>query len=272
MRKSKTEYMKPSFTLVVWLAAILSIAMPSSSPAAPPPGYTLAWADEFEGSQLDAAQWSHRGLGQRRDAINTTDAVAVGNGLLTIRTHTVNGHHRTGMIATQGKFERSFGYWEARIRFDDAPGMWSAFWIQTDTMGQPPGDPARAGMEIDVIEHRVTDDKGRSLAGKVQHTLHWDGYGKGHKSKGHLTDDLGLGRGFHTYGLEWTETEYRFFVDGKLTWTAPTPVSKKNQFIILSSEVHDGRWAGKVPEAGYGNLETSTTRMVVDYVRFYEKQ
>ena len=60
-------------------------------------------------------------------------------------------------------------------------------------------------------------------------------------------------------------------MDDKLTWTAPAPVSKRNQYIILSSEVEDDAWAGKIPAGGYGSRETSQTRLVAGYVRFYER-
>jgi len=135
--------------LVGLAAACLAVALPLC--AAPPPGYRLAWSDEFDGTVLDTSKWSHRLLGKR-----------------------------------------------------------------------------------------------------------------------HVTDDLGLGQSFHIYGVEWTETEYRFFVDGRLTWTA-SPVSRRPQYIILSSEVHDRSWAGTAPAEGYGSLGTSRTKMVVDYVRFYER-
>lgn len=251
------------------LAITSSIAICLLALAAPPEGYRLAWADEFDGEELDASKWDHRGLGKRRDAINDKDAVTVRDGVLTITTWTEDGMHHTGMIATADKFESAFGYYEARIRFEDSPGMWSAWWSQTPTMGQHIGDPARAGMEIDILEHRVLDKSGRNLAGKVQHTLHWDGYGKDHQSAGKLTDDFALGEGWHVYGLEWTPEEYHFYVDGKLTWTSG-PVSGRPQFQILSSEVHDGRWAGTVPEGGYGSRAASRTKFLVDYVRFYE--
>ncbi len=238
--------------------------------AAPPPGYRLAWSDEFEGTALDTNKWSYRQLGKRRDAVNVSDAVSVGGGYLSITTYSTNGTHHTGMIGTQGKFERRFGYWEARLKFADTTGEWSAFWIQTPTFGQPPGDPAVAGMEIDVVEHRVEDRQGKKLGDVAQHTVHWVGADKRLQSKAHLTEDLGLDHGFHTIGVEWTESEYRFYVDDNLTWTAPAPVSKRNQYIILSSEVEDDAWAGKIPVGGYGSRESSQTRFVVDYVRFYQ--
>jgi len=241
------------------------VATACGAAEAPPVGYQLVWSDEFDGTALDMSKWSHRGLGPRRDALNVADAVSVGGGQLTITTYTSGGNHCTGMIGTEGKFERRFGYWEARIRFDGAPGMWSAFWIQTPTFGQPPNDPATAGTEIDVIEHRVSDQSGKDISGLAHHAVHIGGA----KSQSHVTEDLKLGAGFHTFGVQWTETQYRFFVDGKMTWTA-TPVSKRPQYIILSSEVQDKSWAGAIPADGFGPLESSKTRMIVDYVRFYE--
>ena len=269
--RPKSWAMNLKLQLSVQLSLFSAGAMLCTNAIAAPAGYKLSWADEFEGPSLNPTNWSYRQLGARHDAINTTNAVSVGGGHLTITTYTADGKPRTGMIASQGKFERPFGYWEARIQFDGAPGMWSAFWLQSPTMGKAIGDPAAAGMEIDIIEHRFRDKADKDISGKGQLTLHWDGYGKDHKSKGELTSDLGLGQGFHTYGLEWTDREYRFYIDDKLTWTAPTPVSKIPEYILLSSEVRNKSWAGNIPEAGYGSLETSKTKMIVDYVRFYEK-
>ena len=152
----------------------------------PPAGYQLAWSDEFDGATLDMNKWSYRGLGQRHDALNVTDAVSVGGGQLTITTYTSGGKHYAGMIGTEGKFERRFGYWVARLQFEGAPGMWSAFWIQTPTFGRPAGDPVTAGMEIDVIEHRVSDKSGKDISGKAQHSLHYGSSDKDVKSQSHV--------------------------------------------------------------------------------------
>jgi len=197
--------------------------------------------------QANTLTATYRGLGRRHDALNVVEAVSVGGGQLTITTYTSGGEHYTGMIGTEGKFERRFGYWEARLRFEGAPGMWSAFWIQTPTFGRPAGDPATAGMEIDVIEHRVSDKSGKDISGPAHHAVHIGGA----KSQSYVTDDLKLGSGFHTFGVQWTPTEYSFFVDGKRTWMV-TPVSNRPEYIILSSEVQDKSWAGAIPADGYG--------------------
>jgi autotransporter-associated beta strand protein len=49
------------------------------------------------------------------------------------------------------------------------------------------------------------------------------------------------------------------------------PVSQSTEWAILSSEVDDTSttWAGYIPPVGYGSLATSTTKLTVDYVRYY---
>lgn len=253
--------------LLVWGFALSAALVAADLPAAPI-GYTLSWSDEFDGTSLDTTKWGYRSLGVRRDAVNVQNAVSVGGGSLTITTYTDNGKHYTGMIATQGKFEATYGYWEARIAFHERPGMWSAFWIQSPTMGNPIGDPGTAGMEIDVVEHRAVTSGGVDVSNKAAHNLHWDGYGADHKSKGTVTGNLGLATGWHTYAVEWTPMTYSFFVDDRLTYSA-NPVSNRTEYILLSSEVEDDSWAGDIPTGGYGSLATSTTKMDVDYVRYY---
>lgn len=267
--KHKTSCRVP-WTLL-WAGVILLAGLAPTADAAPPPGYRLDWADEFNGTTLDTNRWIHWLPGKRRSAINTADAVSVGNGMLSIATYTAGGKHYTGMISTQGKFEPVYGYFESRIRFCDSPGMWSAFWFQSPTMGRPVGDPAKAGLEIDVSDHCPCDKTGKPTANVTRHTLHWDGYGKDHKSKGVTTRDLGLGSGFHIYGFEWSKTEMKFYIDGQLTWSVKNPVSQAKEFIIFSSEIEDGGWTSHIPTGGYGDLRTTKTRMEVDYIRYYAK-
>ncbi len=252
--------------------ALLSAATPTGA------GWTLAWNDEFDGTTMDTTKWRHWLAGPRRDAINSPSAVAVADGALTISTYTSGGTHYTGMISTQDTYPYTYGYIEARIDYDSTPGMWSAFWMQSPTMGNPIGSPNSAGTEIDICEHRTIDGSGNNIDGLVVGNIHWDGYGAAHRSTGYTSPNLGLGTGYHIYGMEWTPTQQKFYIDGVLRWTinnnaTNSPVSQRSEFIILSSEVDQTSttWAGSVPPAGYGTLATTTTKMRVDYVRVYRR-
>lgn len=238
--------------------------------ASPPAGYYLVWSDEFTGSSLDTTKWNYWLAGARRDAINTSSAVAVGGGNLTITTYTTNSTHYTGMIATDNRFRTRFGYWEASIDWSDAPGMWSAYWMQSPTMGANIADPVTSGSEIDIAEHRSIDSASNNIANQVQVNIHWNGYGASAQGQGSGNVGSSLNTGFHTYGFKWTSGSYDFSIDGASKWTGgSSPVSHSTEFMILSSEVQDGSWAGNIPAAGYGNLGASTTKMTVDYVRYY---
>ena len=268
MFSSCLEYLPRVLVGLVLLA--VNLLLTPVAQTAPPTGYYLVWSDEFTGSSLDTTKWNYWLAGARRDAVNVSSAVAVGNGNLTITTYTTNSTHYTGMIATDGKFRTKFGYWEASIDWNDAPGMWSAYWMQSPTMGADITDPVTSGSEIDMAEHRFMDSSSNNIANQVQVNIHWNGYGASHVSQGSGNVGTSLNTGFHTYGFKWTSSSYDFSIDGASKWTGGTsPVSRSTEWMILSSEVQDGSWAGNIPAGGYGNLLTSTTKMTVDYVRYY---
>jgi beta-glucanase (GH16 family) len=246
---------------------LLSLGLASAGADAVPIGYELTFEDEFDGTTLDTAIWDYRLSGPRRDAVNTPDAVRVdGDGHLVIDTWTEDETHYTGMIGTQGRFEQRYGWFEARIDFDGAPGMWSAFWLQSPTMGQMIGDPAHAGVEMDIVEHDLFASVG---GGPFWHgALHWDGYGSSHKAADRAVVVPDIVDGFHDFALEWTPDALRFYYDGRLLWNAPKVISQVPEFMILSSEVMDS-FVSQIPEGGYGDRSESTTRMRVDWVRAY---
>jgi beta-glucanase (GH16 family) len=99
--------------------------------------------------------------------------------------------------------------------------------------------------------------------GRLTSNLHWDGYGKGHKSAGTKFSRPGIRTGWHTFGLLWVPTEYVFYVDGKEVWrTSAGGVSQVPEFIKLTEEI--GTWGGKIQNASLPDY------CEVDYVRVYE--
>ncbi|MCU0780671.1 MAG: family 16 glycosylhydrolase, partial [Akkermansiaceae bacterium] len=255
---------------------VVAVALSAATLQAAPPGlgWVMAWSDEFNGTSVDGSKWSV-GTGARRDATNTTSAVSVGNGALTIKTYTEGGKHYTGWLGSNGKFENCFGYWEARIRFNSSAGMWSAFWLQPYGINNV-GDPAGNGTEIDIVEHRRQDSGGGDMRNKSAMNIHWDGYGADHKSVGATVNNPGanpasLQGNWHTYGLLWESGRYRFYIDDVEVWTTTAAISQVRQWIYLTSEVQNGAWAGAIPSGGYGDRNSSTTSMEVDHVRFYQR-
>ena len=229
-----------------------------------------SFEDNFDGPEVDKAKWEVQEQ-KRKGAFNTARALTLKGGILRITTFTEEGRHFTGFLTSARKFEQVQGRFEARLRFSSQPGMWSAFWSMPMTFGRSK-DPAKAdidGLELDIVEHL------HKFGGHFDTTIHWGGYGAPHQRTRTQRNkpERPANQGFHTYAVEWDEAGYRFFYDGQLTWQAPkdVPVSRAPQHLILSSEVLDGSWAGKVPPGGYGPKETSGAWMEVDWVRAWPK-
>lgn len=242
--------------------------------------FRLTFQDEFSGSALDLSKWQHTFTGKRWDATLVPEAVTVGGGNLSVRTWSepVSGQYRnyTGAVSTYGKFDQAYGYFEARIDFDSSPGMWSAFWVHSWEMaGNLPPEllnrPDLVGAEIDVVEHRRVDQNGNDISAAGYQAVHWNGYGTTHQAQGNTAWSYNLANGFHTFGLLWARDRYEFYYDGNKVWTYSNPngISSIEQFMILSTEVQGGNWAGALPTNGYGTYATTATMMKVDYVRAF---
>jgi beta-glucanase (GH16 family) len=228
----------------------------SLPPAPAGKAWKLAWHDEFDGTTLDATKWEFPPEGQRKGGYWMKKPVSLdGKGHLAIKVIREDDRFLDGCVRTKGKFEHAFGYYVARIELQKQPGHWSAFWLMGDTVGKV-GDDGRDGTEIDIMEKPWLDDR-------VTHNLHWDGYGKDHKTAGTTVEVPGVMQGFHTFSLLWMPNEYVFYVDGRETWrTHAGGVCQAPLFIKLSDEV--GPWAGDIRKAQLPD------QFLVDYVRVYD--
>lgn len=247
-----------AFTCVSALALQVSAAEVEDTLPPAPEGkaWKLAWHDEFDGERLDESKWDVPPDGRRRDAWWMRKAIRLdGKGHLVISTFNEDGRYVDGCVRTLGKFEHTFGYYVARIKLQQQPGHWSAFWLMGRGVHKV-GDEGRDGTEIDIMEKPWLDDT-------VQHALHWDGYGKEHKSAAQKSKAPGVMKGFHTFSLLWTPGEYVFYVDGKETWrTKAGGVCQAPLYVKLSDEV--GKWGGDVSQAKLPD------QFLTDYVRVYD--
>ena len=248
----------------------------SAPAAAANRGYRLMWHDEFDGSAFDPNKWVTL-LGDRHNATNTADAISVANSVLTLRTYTDpnSGAHFTGFLQTNRKYQFTFGYVEARMRFLNSPGQWSAFWLNSNgNIPRTPVDPS-LGAEIDIIEHRHSSNGNRTnLTNRYVGNVHWNGYESAVQSAGSGLIDLPTGEVFsdwHTVSLLWTPQGYQMMLDGKVVWTTDQGLSLNPEYIIFSSEVLDQGWAGNIPVGGYGPRgDISNPLVQVDWIRVWQ--
>ena len=246
---------------MLFLISVLVEHVWNPSLAAPPSSdYKLIWQDEFDGSQLDSAKWSYRKpgrLGPRRlFSVNDPKLGKLdGKGHLLMISDSIGTDLHTVQIETKGKFETTYGYFEARMKFQKLQGHWISFFLFNQTL-HTPGNPRANGTEIDVIEYSVKDADLHNV------NVHWDGYYKEHKHAGHQTHVPGLSEGWHDIGCEWTSDAYIFYCDGKKMWEHNEPVSQTNQYIILSLAV--SKSVGKFPPNSLPDT------LLVDHVRVYK--
>jgi beta-glucanase (GH16 family) len=226
--------------------------------AEPPGGYTLSWADEFEGSELDRAKWVHR-ADSRHWSTQLASNVTVSGGFLHLglRKESAAGKAYTGAgVISRATFK--YGYYEARFRVPPGAGWHTSFWLMrhgsradTDTTG--------ANQEIDICEQDSVDPHAYSV------TLHnWEGT---HRSYGFKKVQTGnLADGFHVWGCEFAATQVRYFFEGKLVHVVDATVLPHGDHNI---------WLTSIASHLGGTKAVDDTQLpaaaVFDYVRFYEK-
>ncbi len=252
--------------------------------------WRLAWHDEFDGDTLDLSKWDFRLhlLQQRHLTFSIEGAVLDGKSNLQLSLIEKDGHYFSPHLQTgnnyfdrpgqqhgttkftwpvaqfrQHKFLQKFGFFEIRAKLQTQPGWWSAFWLQSPTIGSSP-DPARAGVEIDIMENFSRD-------GEVTSGLIWGGYGPDTKSAGRIRYRISpTADGYHHFAVDWSKDGYVFFADGKETCRVDGPVSETEQFILVSTECMGYR-KGDQParELQEANLPDFFT---VDHVRVFTEE
>lgn len=165
--------------------------------------------------------------------------------------------------ATDG-FSQKYGYFECCCILPACAPAWSAFWLMNDGVYNEDGN-GRDGTEIDIFE---SDCYGDFQPNAVTSNLHFDSYNEAHQKMGAKKF---LVKGdpyseFNTYGLEWNEEEYIFYINGVETFrTDFGGVSQNEEYLILSLELGG---ENAVPDA---EMDTSKEyKFIVDYVRVYQ--
>jgi beta-glucanase (GH16 family) len=242
-------------------------------------GFRLVWSDEFDGTAgtlPDASKWGFDvggdGWGNDQREFDTERAEnasldGAGHLAITARQEDYQGRQYTSArLKTAGKFEQTYGRFEARMKLPQGQGIWPAFWMLGNNIGDA-GWPACG--EIDIME-----SIGREPA-TVYGTIHGPGYsGAGGISKPYNLPNASFPDDFHVFAVEWDEGSVRWYVDEKLyvqrtpadlpqgtTWVYDHPF-----FIILNLAI-GGLWPG--PPDG---STTFPQVLLVDHVRVYQRE
>lgn len=260
--------------------------------------FELVWSDEFEGSKLDETKWIYNWWErERKGGYWHEDMVDVKDGNLVITTayyknglptpDAYKGYFAsrpddkdygpgwyTGVVETRTKFEQCYGYFECRAILPASTGMWSAFWMMNDKVHNVDGS-GKDGTEVDIFESMYYKDNALGYGDCVVSGIHYDGYGEGHKG-----DSIGKWfcnnpyEEYNTYGLEWNENEYIFYINGVETGRLATGgVSQNPEYLILSCEVAGENGVANADRHGTGKMsmdKDETAEFIVDYVRVYQ--
>ncbi|MFJ9037204.1 family 16 glycosylhydrolase [Streptomyces sp. NPDC102406] len=292
MRCSSVTLRRSARRLAV-AAAVLGLLTACSSPkdsaaSHESPGdsgdWRLTWSDEFSGAKgtpPDPRSWVHDLGGEPQWGNDEwqyytdreANAAADGKGrlVITARRETLPGMDdcpvgtcdiTSARLTTKGTFDQTYGRFEARIKVPDGGATLPAFWMMgadDDTTSWP------GNGEIDVME--VVGDE----PGTVYGTVHGPGYGDEGVGGSHvLPNGEHLARTFHTYGVEWTEDQVTWTLDGRTYHVERRSADHRwvfdHDFYLLLDLAVGGVWPGPVTE------DTSLpTSMLVDWVRVYSR-
>jgi beta-glucanase (GH16 family)/lysophospholipase L1-like esterase len=237
-----------------------SSVMPTLSPSVTS-GYTLTFQDEFNGSALDTSKWTNHIWYAGSDSnIN----YQVSNGALNIypASNFIDRH-----IVTQGKFEQTYGFFEARLKMPIGHGCWPAFWLLNSDNGATTG----AEPEIDIMECYPGDETGywadtNNHPIRFEATYFQDGAGQGGAEQSYPYSTTDLSAAYHVYGLKWEANKLTYYFDGVAFATATISMPKK-MYLLLSLQFQS--WSASGPGDGTTPLGI-TNSYSVDYVRAWQ--
>lgn len=241
----------------------------------------LTWSDEFNaaaGTAPDASKWRHDiggsgwGNNEHQYYTNSTRNAAhdgAGNLVITARRENPSNYqcwngtcqYTSARLLTSGTFTQAYGRFEARIQIPRGQGIWPAFWMLGDDLGQV-GWPQSG--EIDIMENVGFEPN------TVHGTLHGPGYSGGAGVGGAYAIGQPFADGFHTFAVDWSPTAITWSVDGVdyQTKTAADIGGKEwvfdHPFFMILNVAVGGNWPG------YPDGTTQfPQQMKVDYVRVY---
>lgn len=242
-----------------------------------PKGYSLVWAEEFDGSGLpsprnwtydteaNATGWYNNELQYYSAGRLSNSSVRSGLLSITARKERLTSakdyggqNYTSARLITRGKAAWTYGFFEIRAKLPCGQGTLPAIWMLPVTGSWP------AAGEIDIMEMVNRDP---TIYGTIHNSSTAGTAGAG----GHISVSSACTQ-FHNYQLTWTAETISFGVDGKTYYTYANAHTGKAQwpfsrpmYLILNVAV-GGNWPGNPVD------RLLPVTMTVDYVRIYQKR
>lgn len=241
------------------------------------PGYSLAWADEFNTGLLDPTAWAVQGgdgcpnlCGWGNNELEyytgRPENIFFQDGKLIIeaKKESFSGKNYTSSkIISKGKKFFKFGRIDIRAKLPKGKGIWPALWMlpENNVYG---GWPTSG--EIDIMELVGHEPN------KVYGTLHFGpGPGSTMISRGYTLSSGIFNDEFHVFSMEWRPDQIKLFVDGVLYSTVNRPdlgaatYPFNEDFFFIFNLAVGGNWPGNPDGSTY-----FPQWLIVDYVRVYQ--
>ncbi len=241
-------------------------------------GWELVWNDEFDGDEIDLANWTYDiggwgwGNGEAQYYTDRSENARIEDGKLVIEARQEqfeDSYYTSARLKTQGLQEFRYGRIEARMQVPAGVGLWPAFWMLGSGFEEGSDEEARGWPfvgEIDVMEYIGREPD------LVMGTIHGPGYaGAGGLTTWHRPGEQ-IAEDFHTFAVEWDEGGIRWFYDGE-QYAEQTPAVMSGRdwvfdhefFLIVNLAV-----GGQLPGPPALDLEFPV-RLLVDHVRVFQR-
>ncbi len=194
--------------------------------------WNLVWEEKFNSTNLNPDLWNigypSRNIANRELSGYSEKAIRLKDGalLITARDQEITygsqiQPYTSGVITTFGKFEQSYGYFEARVRITEGNGLWPNFWLFSKG--------ASAIRILDIFGNEPD---------KTYHTVVFeDPNGGPPKQTGFQRKGVDFSWEFHVVGVMWTPSAIIFHVDGEEVGRLTENVPDEPMSIVLSMAV-----------------------------------
>lgn len=252
--------------------------IPTTGPDSPLsyPNMTLVWQDEFDGTELNASNWTYElgtgsngwGNNELQYYTDKNTQILEGNLVITAKKESLNGSNFTSSrIVTKDKQEFEYGRIDIRAALPEGQGLWPALWMMGSNFNQV-GWP-RCG-EIDIMEMVGGNGRENTVLG----TVHWLDDNSGQRAQFGGTRTLPFGTfndAYHVFSIVWDETSIEWLVDGNQYHVIDTTPAELDEFRNSFFFIFNVAVGGTLP----GNPDTTTSfpqHMIVDYVRVFQSE